>query len=177
MPLNYSSNQARIIGEDVTITAVYSALPTYTVTVTNGTGDGNYFADDTVQIVADAPPAGQQFAGWTVTGNVTLANALSPTTTFKMPDSAAAVTANYAYKLSSIWSSSHSNGSNRRWPGSRGATRSQIPFRRRRNNSRHSFATRQPAIRALTLEVCGHVRGRDWLMPRLRMRRLQDGRK
>lgn len=95
MPLNYSSNQARIIGEDVTITAVYSALPTYTVTVTNGTGDGNYFAGDTVQIVADAAPAGQQFAGWTLTGNATLANAASPTTTFKMPASAVTVTANY----------------------------------------------------------------------------------
>ena len=90
-----AAHHARIIGEDVTITAVYSALPTYTVTVTNGTGDGNYFAGDTVQIVADAAPAGQQFAGWTLTGNATLANAASPTTTFKMPASAVTVTANY----------------------------------------------------------------------------------
>ena len=88
------------------VTANYSALPKFTVTVTKGTGDGDYFAGDTVQIVADAAPAGQQFAGWTVTGNATLANAASPTTTFKMPASAVTVTADYAYKLSSIWPSS-----------------------------------------------------------------------
>jgi Fibronectin type III domain/Divergent InlB B-repeat domain len=83
---------ARILRmEDLTITAIYK----YTVTVTNGTGDGSYFADDPVQIVADAAPAGQQFTGWTATGNVTLADAASPTTTFKMPSSPLTVTANY----------------------------------------------------------------------------------
>ena len=78
---------------DVTITATYSDLPTYTVTVTNGTGSGNYAAGAQVAIVADAPPAGQQFAGWT--GDVSFANASSPSTTFTMPSFAVAVTANY----------------------------------------------------------------------------------
>ncbi len=83
---------ARILRmEDLTITAIYR----YTVTVTNGTGDGSYFADDPVQIVADAAPTGQQFTGWTATGNVTLTDADSPTTTFTMPSSAVTVTANY----------------------------------------------------------------------------------
>ncbi|HEU4680070.1 MAG TPA: PA14 domain-containing protein [Terrimicrobiaceae bacterium] len=79
---------------DVAIDASYSALPTYMVTVTNGTGDGDYLADEQVAIAADPAPAGQQFAGWI--GNVTFANASSPTTTFTMPASAVAVTATYS---------------------------------------------------------------------------------
>jgi hypothetical protein len=93
-PRTNSENEAFIPLRDVTITAVYSALPTYTVMVTMGTGDGNYLAGDTVSIVADAAPAGKQFAGWT--GNVTFANASSPTTTFTMPASSVIVTATYS---------------------------------------------------------------------------------
>ena len=66
---------------------------TFPVTVLSGTGSGNYAAGAQVSIVADAPPAGQQFAGWT--GNVSFANASSPSTTFAMPASAVAITANY----------------------------------------------------------------------------------
>ena len=75
-------NEVFTIEEDVTITAVYSALPTFIVTVTNGTGDGNYYTGETVQIVADAAGS-QQFKGWT--GNAAFADALSSTTTFTMP--------------------------------------------------------------------------------------------
>ncbi len=79
----------------------------YAVTVANGTGDGSYAAGAPVSITADAPPAGQQFAGWT--GSVTFANASSPTTTFTMPSSAVTVTATYITAASStpitIWSS------------------------------------------------------------------------
>ena len=88
-----SPTEALIISHDVVITATYSALPTYTVAVTNGTGDGNYYAGAQVTIVADPAPAGQQFTGWT--GNANFANASSPTTTFTMPSSAVVVTANY----------------------------------------------------------------------------------
>ena len=88
-----SPTEALIISRDVVITAAYSALPTYTVTVTNGTGDGNYYAGQQVTIVADAAPAGQQFTGWT--GNANYASASSPTTTFTMPSTAVVVTATY----------------------------------------------------------------------------------
>ncbi|HEY5705410.1 MAG TPA: PA14 domain-containing protein [Terrimicrobiaceae bacterium] len=88
-----SPTEALIISRDVVITAAYSALPTYSVAVTNGTGDGNYYAGAQVTIVADPAPAGQQFTGWT--GNANYANASSPTTTFTMPSSAVVATANY----------------------------------------------------------------------------------
>ena len=79
---------------NVKIFAMYSELPTYTVTVTNGSGDGNYLAGAQVAISADAAPPGQQFAGWT--GEVTFGDASSPTTTFTMPSSAVEVTATYS---------------------------------------------------------------------------------
>jgi Divergent InlB B-repeat domain/Fibronectin type III domain len=77
---------------DVSVTATYSS-PEYPLTVTNGTGSGNYLADTEVTIVANAAPAGQQFAAWT--GNVNVANPTSPTTTLKMPAYAASITATY----------------------------------------------------------------------------------
>ena len=89
-----ATTTAIIAAMDVNIAATYSNLPTYTVAVTNGTSSGDYPAGARVSITADAPPAGQQFAGWT--GNVTFANVSSPTTTFTMPSSAVAVTATYS---------------------------------------------------------------------------------
>ena len=79
---------------NVKIFAMYSELPTYTVTVTNGSGDGNYLAGAQVAISADAAPPGQQFAGWT--GEVTFGDASSRTTTFTTPSSAVEVTATYS---------------------------------------------------------------------------------
>ena len=86
--------QALIIGRDVTITATYRPLPTFNATVRYGTGDGSYYAGAQVNITANSPPAGQQFAGWT--GNVTFANASSPNTSFAMPSSPVVVTATYS---------------------------------------------------------------------------------
>ena len=88
-----ADNEVFTIEENVTITAVYSALPSFIVTVINGTGDGNYYTGETVQIVADETNS-QQFKGWT--GNATFANALSSTTTFTMPASDVDVTAIYS---------------------------------------------------------------------------------
>ena len=74
---------------------------TYAVTVNNGTGDGSYAEGATVTITADAAPSGQEFDTWTVvSGGVTLASAISATTTFKMPASAVEVTATYKNKAS-----------------------------------------------------------------------------
>jgi Divergent InlB B-repeat domain len=46
-----------------------------------------------VTIVANAAPVGQQFAAWS--GNVSVTNPTSPTTTLKMPAHAASITATY----------------------------------------------------------------------------------
>jgi uncharacterized repeat protein (TIGR02543 family) len=73
-----------------------NTIPTYAVTVTNGTGGGNYATGATVTITAGTPPTGQQFKNWTVnSGGITLANANSTSTTFTMPANAVAVTANF----------------------------------------------------------------------------------
>ena len=82
--------------EAVTATAVYEAIPqtTYTLTVVNGTGGGDYEAGANVPIEASAPPSGKIFDRWTATnGNFTDSN--SSTTTFIMPAGATTVTANY----------------------------------------------------------------------------------
>jgi len=66
------------------------------VTVTNGTGGGNYVQGATVTITADMPPEGQKFTNWTTTSaGVTFANANSASTSFTMPGNAVTVTANF----------------------------------------------------------------------------------
>ena len=71
----------------------------YTAAVNNGTGGGEYAAGDTVTITANAPASGKQFDKWTVnSGNVTLTDATSSTTTFTMPAGAVSVTATYKDK-------------------------------------------------------------------------------
>ena len=83
----------------VAVTATY-ALITYTVTVNDGTGGGNYAPGATVSITADAPDPGYVFAGWTVvSGGVTLASSSSAATTFTMPASPVEVTATYVRTL------------------------------------------------------------------------------
>ena len=70
---------------------------TYTVTVNNGTGGGNYRPGATVTITANAAPTGQTFTNWTTTtAGVSLANANSASTTFTMPSSNVIVTANFS---------------------------------------------------------------------------------
>ena len=69
---------------------------TYTVTVTNGSGTGEYAQGETVTITAGAAPSGQQFKEWeVVSGTITLASSTSETTTFTMPAEAVSVKANY----------------------------------------------------------------------------------
>ncbi|MCL2695633.1 MAG: hypothetical protein FWE69_04845 [Clostridiales bacterium] len=78
----------------VTATALYEPIPTYVLTVVNGSGGGSYPAGTVVTITADAAPGGQVFDKWTAsTGAV--ANENSASTGFTMPSSAAAVTAAY----------------------------------------------------------------------------------
>jgi len=67
----------------------------YTVTVTNGTGGGNYSEVQTVTITADSR-SGYTFTGWSSSDGVTFASNTASTTTFIMPAKAVTVTANYS---------------------------------------------------------------------------------
>ena len=76
---------------DVTVTASYSELPGYAVTVTSGKAandysDNKFYAGDNVTITANDPQAGYRFKEWKVTsGNITLEDTTSDVTTFTMP--------------------------------------------------------------------------------------------
>ena len=84
----------------------------YTVTVNNGTGGGDYAEGATVTITANAAPSGQAFDKWTTSDGVTFANASSATTTFTMPAKAVTVTANYKTASTPYTPSSGGNGGN-----------------------------------------------------------------
>ena len=66
----------------------------YTVTVTDGTGSGEYAEGDTVTVTADERN-GYTFTGWSSGDGVTFADSKAKTTTFAMPAKAVAVKANY----------------------------------------------------------------------------------
>lgn len=74
---------------------VYTA-PTYTVTVINGIGGGNFEENATVEISANAPESGKKFAGWTSEDGIVFADSTASTTTFTMPAKPVTVTATYA---------------------------------------------------------------------------------
>ncbi len=78
----------------VVATYVDSAPPTYTLTVVQGTGDGNYVAASVNAIVADAPTTGHVFSAWTGGGS-SIANASAASTTITMPAAPLTVTATY----------------------------------------------------------------------------------
>jgi len=68
--------------EDITVTATYESI--YTLTVVNGTGDGDYPSDTEVTITAD-DPIGYIFKNWT--GDIgTVADENAVTTTITMLD-------------------------------------------------------------------------------------------
>ncbi len=92
--VNAASTTLTMPASDITVTATYKALPTYTLTVENGSGDGDYLEDATANISADGAPAGQEFDQWTGDiSNVADVNAAS--TTLTMPASDITVTATY----------------------------------------------------------------------------------
>jgi uncharacterized repeat protein (TIGR02543 family) len=95
--VNASSTTYTMGSADATVTATYKALPpatTYTLTVNNGSGSGNYEAGTVVNITANAPPPGQVFDQWT--GSTSgVADVNSASTTFTMGSENASVTATY----------------------------------------------------------------------------------
>jgi len=80
-----------------TVTATYKDAGTtkYTLTVTNGSGDGSYLAGTKITITADPAPAGKVFDKWTGTTSC-VSSITSATTTVTMP--AASTTVIAAYK-------------------------------------------------------------------------------
>ena len=75
-------------------TYTINIVPTYTLTVTSGTGGGGYAADTPVNVSANTPPPGQQFAGWT--GDTRSLRARHRSTTATMPPRNASLTATYS---------------------------------------------------------------------------------
>jgi hypothetical protein len=78
---------------NATVTANYKDV-LYTLTVTGGSGGGNYTYGESITLTANPAPAGQVFDKWTTTAG-TIADAYSATTTFTMPAGNVTVTANY----------------------------------------------------------------------------------
>jgi GH35 family endo-1,4-beta-xylanase len=73
-------------------------LPSYSLSVVNGSGDGEYEEGTVVNIVADAAPAGQEFSYWS--GNVgKVADVNSANTIITIPSFNVTVTANYITNL------------------------------------------------------------------------------
>ena len=73
-------------------------MPTYSVTVNNGTGGGSYAQGASVKITANAAPEGQQFNKWTGADGLTFidGSATTATATFTMPAEAVTLTATYS---------------------------------------------------------------------------------
>ncbi|MEG0703435.1 MAG: S-layer homology domain-containing protein, partial [Christensenella sp.] len=65
------------------------------LTVTGGTGSGDFEANATVTITANAPTSGKVFDKWTSSNGVTFVDATASTTTFTMPAKPVTVTATY----------------------------------------------------------------------------------
>jgi hypothetical protein len=96
---------------NASITATYkdAPVPEYTLTVTNGTGDGSYTAGTAVDIDADTPPSGQVFDRWT--GDVSyVADANASQTTVTMPEANVSLTATYKDAPPTEYSLSVTNG-------------------------------------------------------------------
>jgi len=70
------------------------AATTYTVTVNNGTGGGNYAEGASVTVTADAAPAGKTFKEWQIEGLSITASPSNPLT-FDMPANNVTLTATY----------------------------------------------------------------------------------
>ncbi len=78
----------------VTITIAENEVITYTVTVTKGTGGGEYEEGASVTLKANAPGVGERFTGWTLIG-ASVADTTQTEITFNMPTNAVTATANY----------------------------------------------------------------------------------
>ena len=79
---------------NVTITATYVPIPTYLLTVNNGSGDGNYEEGEVAAIAADAAAPGEEFSHW-AGDTAGVADIYQASTTVTMPAQAVTITAMY----------------------------------------------------------------------------------
>jgi len=91
---NYDLNNVPLATVNGTVTINGSQAQTYSLTVVNGSGGGDYVAGATVPITANTAPDGKMFDRWTSTAG-TITYPTLAVTTFIMPASAATVTATY----------------------------------------------------------------------------------
>lgn len=85
------------------------AATTYSLTVNNGSGDGSYAGGDTVNISADAAPAGQVFTQWT--GDTSYVSDVSASSTFvTMPSQDVTVTATYTVAATRVLTVNNGSG-------------------------------------------------------------------
>ena len=95
-PLNVtSSTTTGVTGGGGTTSGGGTTVTTYSVTVVSGTGGGSYAPGVTVTLTANAPPTGQWFNQWSVSGGVVLANPAATTITFTMPATNVSAAATY----------------------------------------------------------------------------------
>lgn len=86
---------------NISVSATYKAIPTYTLTVESGSGDGSYAQGTIVPITADAPSAGQIFYKWT--GDVVnVADVDNSTTTLTMPAANVSISATYKQPVTGV---------------------------------------------------------------------------
>ena len=79
---------------NASITATYKEHVLYSLTVTNGTGSGNYYAGTVVPIVANTPPAGKEFDQW-VFDVYRITDIYAASTTYTMGNTDASIRATY----------------------------------------------------------------------------------
>ena len=86
----------QVVTAPQTVAVYKDTRPTYALTVTGGTGSGNYALGTPVNIASNTPPTGQVFDRWVIdSGGGSFADASSPTTTFYMPDNDASISATF----------------------------------------------------------------------------------
>ncbi|MEG1577711.1 MAG: discoidin domain-containing protein [Oscillospiraceae bacterium] len=98
MPLNANASHTAYLMQELEVMGTADSVPDapkYNVTVTGGTGGGEYAEGATVTITAGAAAQGKVFATWTTSDGVVFTDATSAITTFVMPAKAVTVTASY----------------------------------------------------------------------------------
>ncbi|HBC87053.1 MAG TPA: hypothetical protein DCZ94_08875 [Lentisphaeria bacterium] len=94
--INSSSTTLTMASSDIAVTATYKDLPQYNLAVVNGSGSGQYYAGDKVDIAAGQPGEGYVFGKWKSDTQGALANSMTSTTTVTMPSSNLKVEAVFA---------------------------------------------------------------------------------
>jgi len=101
--------EGEYFGQDAGWVDAISWTPLYTVNVNNGSGDGYYTNNAYVSIIADTAATHYEFDRWTGDTN-TVANVFAASTTMRMPNTNAIVTATYKPILYTLSASNASGG-------------------------------------------------------------------